>query len=75
MSRTEWHDCPICGESDTRADVTDSEGWIYICTNFKCGSNGGNNFDNVDFKIITTEYFLRLKSEAKKNLIKVIEKL
>lgn len=47
LGRSDWVDCPICGESDMRKqidpDSDDGEGYIY-CVNTNCGSNGGDNF-------------------------------
>jgi hypothetical protein len=41
--KTEWVNCPICGDTNTRRELEPGEEnyWIYYCTNLACRSNGG----------------------------------
>lgn len=42
-AKSDWVQCPICGEGDMRR-TSDEEGLSIIsCVNHNCGSNGGNN--------------------------------
>lgn len=58
--KTDWVNCPICGEPDMKRE-SDDDGFIITCTNLCCASNGGDNHSVL--KIESSPFTARMAEE------------
>lgn len=66
--KTEWVDCPICGESDMKKTTDEDDFQLIFCINGNCGSNGGTNINKIIdklewFKSMFRHYFFKTDEE------------
>lgn len=66
--KSDWVNCPICGESDMHKE-TDEEGCAIIhCVNHCCASNGGDNIEGLKSRPANLPTVYRLAAEADKHV-------
>lgn len=46
-TKREWVNCPVCGDESMRKETDKDGDSLILCTNYTCGSNGGDNFEAV----------------------------
>lgn len=64
--KSEWVNCPICGEPDMEKSFHGEENDPIIeCTNHECASNGGTNMSAIECEASTIKSLERVASELK----------